>query len=64
MTILCDDFVVAIKSANCEDKRLFVKDFDNQCYYTNDFPDNFAAYNAMIKLAVEGYVRVRMLYPV
>ena len=62
MRVICGNCVREIKWAEHNGKQLVLKDFDNVCYYTDDYYHENIALCALNDLAVNGYIRVKTLH--
>ena len=64
MRVRCkdDNYVIAIKYAEVDGKRLLLKDFDNVWYYTNDFFHENIAEAKLSDLTIDGFVVVNTLH--
>lgn len=63
MRVRCKDgnYVIAIKYAKLDGKRLLLKDFDNVWYYTKDFFHENIAYAQLSDLTINGFLVVDVL---
>ena len=61
MRIIYGDFVIAIKLAHCEGKRLIFQDLDGVRYYTDDYFAENIALCMLNDLVINGYIRVKNL---
>lgn len=62
MRLICENFAMLIKSAECEGKRLIFRDFDDVVYYTDEYFHENIAMAKLSDLVFDGYIRVKALH--